>query len=115
MSTDEILSTIASHRTSSLIYSSFGFYGRGRGGELPGLWLVHALQELDVAEPAVRQTLYRMEASAELRALQDYVEGELSPLGFAREARGFHPHLTLGRARAGAGQAPMTELADQRE
>lgn len=68
MSTDEILSTIGSHPTASLVYSSFGFYARGRGGELPGLWLVHALQELDVAEPAVRQTLYRMEASEELRA-----------------------------------------------
>lgn len=38
------------------------------------------------------------EASAELRCLKHDLEWELSPLGFDREVRAFHPHVTLGRA-----------------
>ncbi len=38
------------------------------------------------------------EASAELRCLKHDVEWELAPLGFDREVRAFHPHITLGRA-----------------
>lgn len=38
------------------------------------------------------------EASAELRCLKHDLEWELAPLGFEREVRAFHPHVTLGRA-----------------
>lgn len=39
------------------------------------------------------------EASPELRCLKHDLEWELAPLGFEREVRSFHPHVTLGRAR----------------
>lgn len=39
-----------------------------------------------------------VEASAELRCLKHDLEWELAPLGFDREVRAFHPHVTLGRA-----------------
>ncbi|MFH1865590.1 MAG: RNA 2',3'-cyclic phosphodiesterase [Candidatus Eisenbacteria bacterium] len=35
----------------------------------------------------------------ELMALQQAVDGELTKLGFPREKRRFHPHITLGRIR----------------
>lgn len=41
-------------------------------------------------------------ASPELRCLKHDLEWELAPLGFEREVRAFHPHVTLGRARAEA-------------
>jgi len=42
------------------------------------------------------------EASPELRCLKHDLEWELAPLGFEREVRAFHPHVTLGRARIDA-------------
>ena len=50
------------------VYSAFSFYGSRRGGELPGTWLVAALGALGHETAAVRQTLYRMEASKELES-----------------------------------------------
>jgi RNA 2',3'-cyclic 3'-phosphodiesterase len=38
-------------------------------------------------------------ASPELRCLKHDMEWELARLGFEREVRAFHPHVTLGRAR----------------
>lgn len=43
-----------------------------------------------------------VEAPPALARLQDAVEEATVRLGFEREARGFHPHVTLGRARRGA-------------
>jgi RNA 2',3'-cyclic 3'-phosphodiesterase len=43
-----------------------------------------------------------VDASPELRCLKHDLEWELAPLGFAREVRAFHPHVTLGRARLDA-------------
>ncbi len=44
-----------------------------------------------------------------LRALQRDVEAALETLGFAREERGFKPHLTIGRIREGASPADRRE------
>jgi RNA 2',3'-cyclic 3'-phosphodiesterase len=41
-------------------------------------------------------------ASPELRCLKHDLEWELAPLGFEREVRAFHPHITVGRARPDA-------------
>ena len=41
------------------------------------------------------------EDTGKLASLQRDVEGHLEPLGFERERRAFHPHLTLGRTRRG--------------
>lgn len=38
--------------------------------------------------------------SASLRSLAEAIEVAISPLGFPRETRSFHPHLTLARIRA---------------
>ncbi len=38
------------------------------------------------------------DATPELRCLKHDLEWELAPLGFEREVRSFHPHITLGRA-----------------
>jgi len=40
-----------------------------------------------------------VESSPGLHDLQEAVERELTPLGFPREKRRFHPHITLGRIR----------------
>ncbi len=40
-----------------------------------------------------------VEPSPGLCDLQEAVERELTPLGFPREKRSFHPHITLGRIR----------------
>ncbi|MHB0998800.1 MAG: RNA 2',3'-cyclic phosphodiesterase [Armatimonadota bacterium] len=36
----------------------------------------------------------------QLKVLADRIESALEPFGFAREARGFSPHITLGRTRS---------------
>src|SRR4051794_19888621 len=58
--------TVVEAPVSYSIYSAFSFYGRRRGSELPGSWIVAALGDLGHRAAAVRQTLYRMEGSEEL-------------------------------------------------
>jgi phenylacetic acid degradation operon negative regulatory protein len=60
------LSTISRAPCSYLVYSSLSFFGRTRGGELPGMWFVRALADAGREVGVVRQTLYRMEAEGEL-------------------------------------------------
>lgn len=51
------------------------------------------------------------EGREQLVALARRLEDELAGVGFARELRPFHPHLTLGRVRDGADvAAPLREL-----
>lgn len=64
----DIMSTVASATTSDFVYSSLSLFGIRRGGALPGSWFVEALAPLGVGEPAIRQTLYRMEKSGALEA-----------------------------------------------
>lgn len=45
-----------------------------------------------------------------LRTLQKQIDQALIPLGFAPEARGFSPHLTLGRVRDGISPQQRLEL-----
>jgi phenylacetic acid degradation operon negative regulatory protein len=61
-----IVSSVADAPTSDFVYSSLSFYGRRRGGELPGTWFVEALGALGIDERRVRQTLYRMEHAGAL-------------------------------------------------
>jgi RNA 2',3'-cyclic 3'-phosphodiesterase len=55
------------------------------------------------------------DAAGRVAALADKVEQEMSGLGFARETRRFHPHVTIGRIREPADVAdvllPMSEQA----
>jgi 2'-5' RNA ligase len=53
--------------------------------------------------------------SNELDALAARLESGLAAIGFERESRPFHPHLTLGRVRSGptAVRGAVTELALQ--
>ena len=48
--------------------------------------------------------------SASLAAVQQRVEHEMEALGFPREARPFHAHVTLGRAQARSGRAESGRL-----
>ncbi len=52
------------------------------------------------------------EASPELRCLKHDLEWELAPLGFEREVRAFHPHLTLGRAQPTARAGDFRDFED---
>lgn len=47
-----------------------------------------------------------------LRALHGDIEAGLAPLGFAPEARGFSPHVTLGRLRSENGAGALIERLD---
>ncbi|MEN8376088.1 MAG: RNA 2',3'-cyclic phosphodiesterase [Gemmatimonadota bacterium] len=51
-------------------------------------------------------------ASPELRCLKHDLEWEFAGLGYEREARAFHPHLTLGRARPEAAAGDFRDLED---
>jgi 2'-5' RNA ligase len=51
------------------------------------------------------------DGGATLSRLFENVERALAPLGFAREDRPYHPHVTLGRVRAGATAAQLAPLA----
>jgi phenylacetic acid degradation operon negative regulatory protein len=61
-----MLSTIERVPLSYFVYSALSYFGRVRGGELPGGWFVEALGEAGREPAAVRQTLYRMDRDAEL-------------------------------------------------
>jgi phenylacetic acid degradation operon negative regulatory protein len=62
----QLLSTIRRVPLSYYVYSSFSYFGRIRGGELPGGWFVTALAAAGRDAAAVRQTLFRMERDEEL-------------------------------------------------
>lgn len=47
-----------------------------------------------------------------LAALAARVEAAMEPLGFAREARPFHGHLTVGRVRSLAGVRPLAQAVE---
>jgi 2'-5' RNA ligase len=51
-------------------------------------------------------------ASEQLKQLYTGVEGGLSELGFARENRTFHPHVTLGRVRRDSSPSKLTGLSN---
>jgi len=48
-------------------------------------------------------------ADEELQRLHLAVEGALAPLGFAREERAFHPHLTLARFKSSRGAKALEQ------
>jgi 2'-5' RNA ligase len=50
-----------------------------------------------------------LEENPSLISLQSELEHELEKMGFPREGRPFHPHLTLGRVRQSAGIKPVIE------
>ena len=82
--------TVTDAPVSYSVYSAFSFYGPRRGGELPGVWLVRALEALGHQTAAIRQTLYRMEASRELdsRAIGRTKLYRLSPFAGAEAGAG---------------------------
>ena len=49
-------------------------------------------------------------ASPAIRALKQDLEWSLAEVGFERETRAFHPHVTLGRARDGVGAGAFRGL-----
>jgi 2'-5' RNA ligase len=52
------------------------------------------------------------EPSGALLSLQSDLEGELAELGFPRERRRFHPHLTIGRVKRNVHRDAITALAE---
>lgn len=50
-----------------------------------------------------------------LSELHEGIEGELVGLGFAREKRRFHPHVTLGRVKGGGGKEELAAAVESRE
>lgn len=52
------------------------------------------------------------EVTGALAAVQRDVEKSLVPLGFEREKRAFHPHLTLGRTRRGINSRDQRGIGD---
>lgn len=51
-----------------------------------------------------------VEGPPALAALHEAVDESLSELGFEREGREFHAHVTLGRARRGGGRRALAEV-----
>ncbi len=52
------------------------------------------------------------ERSGALSQLHSALERELEPIGFEREGRPFHPHLTLGRMKRRAGSAEAERISE---
>jgi 2'-5' RNA ligase len=50
--------------------------------------------------------------SGMLKELQARVEAGMAELGFARERKGYTPHLTVGRVRSGKGGKPVAQALD---
>ena len=55
-----------------------------------------------------------VEESAAIAALQQEVEGALGELGFAREGRPFHPHVTLGRVKHPGERGELAPILERR-
>ncbi len=51
------------------------------------------------------------EAPAQIKQLHEQVEAGMSEIGFDRENRSFHPHVTLGRARRDASPSRLGGLS----
>ena len=77
-------------------------------GVFPGLHRPQVVF-LGVAPPAAAATAPT--AVAELMELQARLESCLAKLGYAPDPRPFHPHLTLGRVRAGRALDPAEQPA----
>ena len=52
------------------------------------------------------------EDNGTLMQVQTAIEEKLVPLGFEKEGRPFHPHLTLGRVRRNISMADLSQLQD---
>lgn len=65
------MSILSIAKPSSLVFSLLQAYGRERGGELPGSWLVAMLEPLGIPADTVRQTLYRLTKSKALASRRD--------------------------------------------
>jgi len=55
-----------------------------------------------------------VDAAPPLRALFDWIEDGLAPLGIARETRPFNPHITLGRNKGHYNFKNLFELLDEK-
>jgi 2'-5' RNA ligase len=55
------------------------------------------------------------ESAPPLEILQHRVEQETSRIGFPVEGRPFHPHITLGRTRRGAGKSDFADFPKEVE
>jgi len=53
------------------------------------------------------------EPTGNLSRLQQAVEAQLEALGYPREGRAFHPHLTLGRVQRRAASSEVRELGEK--
>jgi len=86
----QILRTQAdSHPAFNLQFNGLGFF--------PSSKRIHVL-------------LIRIQASAELEALQREVESACGRFGFRAESRPFNPHLTIGRLRRGVPSSDQTKI-----
>ncbi|MGB2896902.1 MAG: RNA 2',3'-cyclic phosphodiesterase [Anaerolineales bacterium] len=52
------------------------------------------------------------EATGALTKMQTAIEEELGQLGFVKEGRSFHPHLTLGRVRRNISLSDLSQIQD---
>lgn len=53
------------------------------------------------------------ETTGRLATLQRRIEEAIEPLGFPREARPFHPHVTVARVRDGRGVGGLRQVVEQ--
>lgn len=97
---------LSCYPTNRFVHSSFGFYGRVRGGALPGTWFVRAFAALGMTESAVRQTLHRMVKSEELNSSREGRDTLYRPTEFSWAALDAGAERLAGppRARAWDGQ-----------
>ena len=58
----------------------------------------------------VRVLINRIQASAELEALQRGIESACNSIGFKPETRPFKPHLTIGRVQRGASSSEQIKI-----
>lgn len=71
---------------------------------LYGLGAFPSLKSPRVVWVGIREESEKPEEKWRVAILQERLEAEMENLGFLREKRGFHPHLTLGRVRSPRGR-----------
>jgi 2'-5' RNA ligase len=101
----KFLGEVSAHREESVAES----LGRAAAGVSP--FILHVGGFGAFPDPRRAKVIWvGCDTSTQIAQLHRHVEDNLSEVGFAKEKRSFHPHVTLGRVRREASPSRLTGL-----